>query len=781
MKDDGFESGINKAKSSTGGLFSGIKNLVGTVAGIKLVSAAFNTVKNSIGDAVSRYDTLNKFPKMMEQLGYSSDDAAKATSKLSDGIDGLPTALDDVVATAQNLTILTGNLEESTDLTLALNNAFLASGASTEDASRGLTQYTQMLSKGKVDMQSWNTLNETMGYGLTKIAESFGFAGESAKNDLYAALQDGTITFSEFNDKLIELDTATGGFAEVAKTASGGIQTSFTNIKTAVVKNLANTIAKIDETIQAFGFPGIEGALGSVKDIVNSAMGAMTDAIGSFVEMVLGSGLIQNIITLFGKVSEKLSGVGSSMGNVFSSALESAISLIAKAIGFLSDNFDTLYPIIQSVVAAFITYKTVTMAYSTAQGIATAAANLFNAALNANPIGIVIGLISALVAGIVYLWNTNEGFRNALTTAWEAIKSVAETVFGTLINFFTVTIPESITTLTTFFATLPENIYNAIVGAIQFVINWGSEMISVGGTAINEFLSTVITVISQLPQMIWDAIVGAVNFVFSWGQQMISTAVSAAGSLITSVIATLSQLPGYIWNAIVGAVSKVVSWGSSLVSSAKSAASNMVSTVTSTVTALPGNIWNAIVGAVGKVSEWGTNLVNAARTGINNMKDTIINIASEIPSAMLSIGSNIVNGVWQGIQNAAGTFANNVKNFFSGIIDGAKSALGIASPAKKMKPIGKYSVEGVIVGMQGMKKELDNAVSDLLSIDDNNMDLTASLNQDLNTDSLRTAGEAAQGSGDITINQYLQSAPATASEQAAATLNAFKRARWQLA
>ncbi|MBU5583942.1 hypothetical protein KQJ29_30130, partial [Enterococcus sp. S181_ASV_20] len=102
---------------------------------------AFNVLKNSVGDAVSRFDTMQKFPKVMKALGFSADDSKKSINKLSDGIDGLPTKLDDVVASTQQLTSITGDLDKSTDTVLALNNAFLASGASTEDANRGMQQY----------------------------------------------------------------------------------------------------------------------------------------------------------------------------------------------------------------------------------------------------------------------------------------------------------------------------------------------------------------------------------------------------------------------------------------------------------------------------------------------------------------------------------------------------------------------------------------------------------------------------------------------------------------
>lgn len=251
---------------------------VGAVA-FKAVSSAMNLVSQSMDKAIDRFDTLQRFPKVMKSLGHSSKDVASSTKLLAEGIEGLPTTLDTVVSTTQKLTSMTGNLKQSTKLTIALNNAFLASGASTEDASRGLQQYTQMLSAGKVDMQSWKTLQETMPYALQKTAESFGFAGASAQKDFYSALQDGKITFTDFSKRLIELNKGTNGFAEMAKKNSEGIKTSFGNIVNAVAKGIANVIAEFDKMSKAVTGKSIAQNLDSIKGAVNSTFNVIISVI----------------------------------------------------------------------------------------------------------------------------------------------------------------------------------------------------------------------------------------------------------------------------------------------------------------------------------------------------------------------------------------------------------------------------------------------------------------------------------------------------------------------
>ncbi|HEM3666996.1 TPA: tape measure protein [Streptococcus suis] len=248
-----------------------LKSFVLGGAAFQIARKGIDLLSSSLDGAIKRFDTLEKFPRVMQAMGHSTEDVAASTDKLSNGIEGLPTTLDEVVGTAQRLTSITGNLRKSTDTTLALNNAFLASGASSADASRGLDQYTQMLSAGTVDLQSWKTLQETMPYALQKTAESFGFAGKSAQRDFYAALKGGQITFDQFSNRLVELDKGVGGFAELARENSKGIATSFNNLKNAVVRGVAGTIKALDDLSKEVSGKTIAEHFDSMKVVITGA------------------------------------------------------------------------------------------------------------------------------------------------------------------------------------------------------------------------------------------------------------------------------------------------------------------------------------------------------------------------------------------------------------------------------------------------------------------------------------------------------------------------------
>lgn len=258
---------------------SGIKDIVTGMGLLKVASGAINIMKQSLDAAISRFDTMQRFPKVLSSLGFNADQSSDSINRLSEGIDGLPTKLDDVVSTTQRMTAMTGNLNKSTDATLALNNAFLASGASASDAQRGTEQYIQMLSKGEVDLQSWRTLQESMSVGLQQVAQQMGFTGEAATTELYGALKSGDVTFRDFQENLISLGTGTGELAALAKVNSEGIATSFSNLRNAVGKGLAKVLENFDKLSKKLTGKSIAQNLDGMKVAVNAAFEMMANSV----------------------------------------------------------------------------------------------------------------------------------------------------------------------------------------------------------------------------------------------------------------------------------------------------------------------------------------------------------------------------------------------------------------------------------------------------------------------------------------------------------------------
>lgn len=381
-------------------------------AAFKLASKAVDLLTDSLGGAIQRFDTLESFPRVMQAMGHSTEDVTRSTKKLATGIEGLPTTLNEVVGTAQRLTSITGDINKSTDLTLALNNAFLASGSSSADASRGLQQFSQMLSAGKVDMQSWKTLQETMPYALQKTAESFGFAGQSAQNDFYSALKQGQLTFDQFASKLIELNGGVGGFAELAKTNSKGIQTSFGNLKNAIVKGVANTIKALDDLTKAATGKTIAENFDALKVIINAAFGVIVNVIKA------STPVFQTLFSILG------TGI-----SVISSLTPVIISLVSALAAMRAAN--EAITATKNLINAWQTFKTtaagaiqiinlITAAQATCGTVTKAqmVANLANnGALTASTVlyGVLTGAISLQTAATIAATAATTAFKAALT------------------------------------------------------------------------------------------------------------------------------------------------------------------------------------------------------------------------------------------------------------------------------------------------------------------------------------------------------------------------------
>lgn len=280
--DKNMTSTMKKALGSCQSFGDRVKSIVAGVGITKVIGTSMNVLSSSFDGAINRFDTMQSYPKVMKSLGFEVEQSQKSVAKLNQSVQGLPTSLADVVTTSKSLAAVTGNIDKATDTTIALNHAFLASGSSSEDASRGLQQYSQMLAKGTVDMQSWRTLQETMAPALTKVAKKLGITSGNA-NELYAALQNGTITFDQFNDAMIECNTETGGFADTALEASKGIKTSMTNIKSAVQNLEQGFMSAMNNMLKSKAMGGLVDNLEKIKskiyDFRNSIMETKDDGL----------------------------------------------------------------------------------------------------------------------------------------------------------------------------------------------------------------------------------------------------------------------------------------------------------------------------------------------------------------------------------------------------------------------------------------------------------------------------------------------------------------------
>ena len=297
---------VDKVTGSIGNSFKSIRNIV---AGLGIASLIKSTILGNIDAAIKRVDTLSNYSRVMSNLGADSVQANASVQKLSNKLIGLPTTLDDASGAVQRFTSVNSNISKSTDMFLALNNAILAGGASSEIQKSALEQLSQSYAKGKPDMFEWRSAMTAMPAQMKQVAEAMGFVNASALGE---ALRNGRVSMDQFMNTLMQLNTqginGYQSFEEQARNATGGIATSIANMRTAIVRGMSDVMNTIGQSNIAGFFTNIAKAINSCIPYVVAFTKVVMVAVGY-------------LTALFGGKSKKLS---SSFGRVSNNAKKAA-------------------------------------------------------------------------------------------------------------------------------------------------------------------------------------------------------------------------------------------------------------------------------------------------------------------------------------------------------------------------------------------------------------------------------------------------------------------------
>lgn len=317
----------------------------------KGVSKIAGLITENFDSAIRRLDTLNNFPRVMENMGISAQKSQKAINKISDGLKGLPTSLDAGARAVQRLTSVNGDINKSTKYFLAMNNAIIAGSASAELQSSAIEQLAQAYSKGRMDMMEWRTLQMAMPAQLNQVAKAMGITTDA----LGEGLRKGDISMEQFMQTVSRLNKeGVSGFAsfeQQAKGATSGVQTAIANMNTAVARgitnileaigseNIANYFAQTGEKIEAMAnamasaikwiqanseelkiFGSVVAGVGSA--LVTANIAGEVNTIWQVMKLGGGiSGFTSNLAQLpgtLGKVGMALSNTGKGFGSLFS-------------------------------------------------------------------------------------------------------------------------------------------------------------------------------------------------------------------------------------------------------------------------------------------------------------------------------------------------------------------------------------------------------------------------------------------------------------------------------
>lgn len=710
----GYKSAVsvhtNAGRQAAQNYASGFGGATGAIMGIvsSVTSRALDAISGSIASAVNRVDTIANFPKIMQSVGYSADEARTTIERLSAGIDGLPTSLDAIVGSVQKIAPVSGSLATATDVALAFNNALLAGGKSQEVMNSAFEQYSQMLSTGRVDMQSWKILAQAMPGQLNQIAKAL-LGANANQADLYKAMQSGAITFDQFNNAIVSLNNeglpGYASFAEQARISTESIGTAWTNVQNRINKAVAKIIDHIGQANIAGAINDFSSSFSGIADTVITYLDPVISTVGSFMDQLQNNGAITSFgdalnalkdvfdstIGLIGDLITTFTGLDSSedasrsAADLLKSAVDgvkSAIELACDAVQGLRGNLTVVAPVIVAVATALIAYETIKAVRSIADdfGLLKNAASLaFDAIKGGEGVlstlsvfGELVGEGGALASVFGTISTAISGVGTSLLALVGSIPvigwiAVAVVALGAVFTWLWNTNEDFRNAVIGIW----DSICSAISGAVDSIVGFFTTTLPTAFTQFVQFVQGIPAAVGQfiqeLPMMVLYALTFAVVFLFGLGAQLAQLAVQIGTEFVQNVVnfftvdlpaafaqfvLFVSTIPEQVQTALATLLANIALWAVDMAAKASEAADGFLRGV--------------------------TDGLNAAVDFVKSIPDKIKSFFSNAGDWLVNSGKALLDGFAKGIRDAVSTVTSAASNAL-----GAVRKLFPFSPAKK--------------------------------------------------------------------------------------------------
>lgn len=511
-----------------------------------------------------------------------------------------------------------------------------------------------------------------------------------------------------------------------AKEAASTFTGSFQAMK-AAAQNVLGKLA-LGEDIQ----PALDALLESTKTfLVNNLAPMIGNILKQLPKLLLG--ILKGVFTsMFGE------GIGSALTGILT-------TLAGAFAGFKV--FSVVSGLLSGLPGIITTVKT--------------AVTGFFALLSANPIGIVITAIGALVAGLVYFFTQTETgkaiFQDfmtwlsttwnellpVLTEVWNNIVSAATTAWNAMVEFVTPIIQEVASFIKTVWDKIStwwsenqgliqqtfETVWNAIQMVIQTVM-----------PIIQSIIETAMNILRPLIEGTWNNICTVVTTVWELIKIAIQTAMDVIGGIITAVMAVINGDWETAWNAIKSVGESIWNGLSSAGEAIFNGFSQILSNIWETIKSVASSAWETLKSTVlGLIN----GIVNGAQLAWNSMKQAVSDLVSNVTSIfdgikninLWSAGKAILDGFLGGLKSAW----NSVTDFVGGIAGWIADHKGpIEYDRKLLIPAGNAIMQGLDEGLQDRFRDVKNTVggiageiSDVFSGDNLDLNSTSSVSKNL--------------------------------------------------
>jgi len=430
MGDEGTKS-AEKFSSNFMDVLKG--SALGTMVG-NLASTLGSQLMNGIGVGIQRIDTLKNYPRVMEALGYSTQEADDSVQLIMKHLDGLPTTTQDMVTLTQSIADSTGDLDLATRAALGFNDMMLANGASAGEMTQAMGVFNRVLGKGNATSAQWMSLQSVMPAQLNMVAREL--IGQSASaEDLREALNNGEISWNDFLAAIVKLDTegsgAVASFADQARANVDGIGTALTNLPNRIGQGWASIF-------DAIGRENISKPINDISYGIRDAMTKVADGIGYLRDKIADTSIMQNAAKVLGYIGDAIAGLWNDGGpDGLKRYADAFIELTDGALQWLADHGEAVTSAIYGIVGAvgaLLAFNFGTW-LANFQGILVP---LF-AAIAANPFIALVGAIAGAVMALYGFFTQTEtgrqiwsDFCTALSDLWTGLQEDAATMLGVL-------------------------------------------------------------------------------------------------------------------------------------------------------------------------------------------------------------------------------------------------------------------------------------------------------------------------------------------------------------
>lgn len=584
---DNLSKKMGDADGASKNLNDGFTVLKGTMANLasQAISKVVDGFKELVNGAVDYQKSMEYYTTSFTVMTGSADKASETVKKLADI--GAKTPFDmPQLADATSLLMNFGfNADDAVDSMMMLGDISQGSADKLDSISRA---YGKMNSAQKVSLEDINMMIDA---GFNPLQEISEHTGESMQS-LYDRISHGKMSVDEITESM-KRSTSEGG--KYFKSMDAQSQT-------------------------------LDGRLSTLSDTINSKLGEALQPI------------------LKKAADEWLPNITNAIDNMdidsVVSVIDDIVSAVGDLFGFIMNNGDTIISLVAGIGTAMMVWNVASMingvvgavkAFQVANEGASVAQALLNGVMNANPIMLVATLLAGLIATIVTLWNTNEGFRNAVINVWNAFKDTVGNAITAVGGF--------IDNLISWFKALPGRIGTFLGGVIGNVQNWASNMVSMASEAGSNFVGRVVSFISGLPSAVWNWLSSTLNKAWNFAGQLARAGANAASGLANNIINTIRRLPGQLFN-----------WGVDMVKGIANGIRNAIHHVTSAVSAVANKIKSFLhfsrpdEGPLAEYESWMPDMVQGLSDSLRKASPELISQTEALASGM-SDAFNVNDGV----------------------------------------------------------------------------------------------------------------------------------------